>query len=135
MAHLGVSSKPGIAVTSPSIPVHRGVQQGSVLFVMDKLLPQLSDERRDIFFCGLYLGGAAHVDDVRTIASSATIAEVQGGVISEFAHNNSLLVNREKTEVVKIAVKKCSNENQEQLTSHNSTVSPLPQTKCLIFMW
>ena len=64
--------------------------------------------------------------DVRTIASSAAIAEVQGGVISEFAHNNGLLVNREKTEVVRIAVKKCSNENQEQQTSHYSTqLSPL----------
>ena len=62
--------------------------------------------------CGLYLGGAAHADDVRTIASSAAIVEVQGGVISEFVHNSGLLVNREKTEVVRMAVKKCSNENQ-----------------------
>ena len=128
------------SVTSPSIPVHRGVQQGSVLsptfflVVMDKLLLQLSDERCGISICGLYLGGAAHADDVRTIASSAAIAEVQGGVIFEFAHNNGLLVNREKTEVVRMAVKKCSNENQVQLTYHNSTVSTLPQTKCLGFM-
>ena len=129
------------SVMSPSIPVHRGVQQGSVLsptfflVLMDKLLHQLSDERCGISICGLYLGVAAHADDVRTIASSAAIAEVQGGVISEFAHNNGLLVNREKTEVVRIAVKKCLNENQEQQSSHNSTVSTLPQAKCLGFMW
>ena len=129
------------SVMSPSIPVHRGVQQGSFLsltfflVVMDKLLHQLSDERCGISICGLYLGGAAHVDDVRTIASSAAIAEVQGGVISEFAHKNSLLVNREKTEVVRIAVKKCLNENQEQQTSHNSTASTIPQAKYLGFMW
>ena len=128
------------SVESSSIPVHRGVQQGSVLsptfflVVMYKLLLQLRDERCGISICGLYLGGAAHADDVRTIASSAAIAEVQGGVISEFAHNG-LLVNGVKTEVVRIAVKKCSNVNQEQLTSHNSTVSTLPQAKRLGFMW
>ena len=99
---------------------------------MDKLLHQLSDERCGVSICGLYLGGAAHADDVRTIASFAAIAEVQRGVISEFAHNNGLQVNGEKTEVVRIAVKKCSNVNQEQLTSHNSTFSTLPQAKCML---
>ena len=56
------------SVMSPSIPIHRGVQQGSVLsptfflVVMDKLLLQLSGERCGISICGLYLGGAAHAD-------------------------------------------------------------------------
>ena len=53
----------------------------------------------------------------------------------QILQNLHSLVNREKTEVVRIAVKKCSNVNQEQLTSHNSTVSTLPQAKCLGFMW
>ena len=50
--------------------VSRGVQQGSVLSptffltVMDELLTGLTDTST---VCGLYLGGAAHTDDVRAM--------------------------------------------------------------------
>ena len=70
-------------VSSSPFSVHRRVQQGSVLSptfslaVMDKFLHQLSDERCGISIFGLYLSGAAHVDDIKSIATSATITEVQ----------------------------------------------------------
>ena len=71
-----------------SSPIHilRGVQQGSVLspiffvVIMDDLLHQLSHSGCGASICRLYLGGAAHADDVRAIASSTSGAEAQGAI-------------------------------------------------------
>ena len=62
-----VKSRPNL---SDPFPITRGVQQGSVLsptfflIVMDKLLSQLKETSSGTSLCGLYLGGAAHADDV-----------------------------------------------------------------------
>ena len=71
------------------------MQQGSVLsptsffIVMDKL-QQLKDSSAGLSICGLYLGGTAHADDVRAIASSASATEEQGQIIQDFAIENGL---------------------------------------------
>lgn len=43
------------------------------LVVMDKLLQQLSEENCGVYICGLYLGCAAHADDVSAITTSTTL--------------------------------------------------------------
>ena len=104
--------KSGSTLSAP-FAVTRGVQQGSVLsptfflIVMDKLLQQLKATSAGLSICGLYLGGAAHADDVRAIASSASVTKEQGQIIHDFAVENGLKLNSEKTEIVNpTAVKK-----------------------------
>ena len=69
--------------------------------------------------CGLYLGGAAHADDVWAIASSATAAEQQSQIINDFAVCNGLKLNSNKTEVVRIAQSKSRGQHQLQLMHHS----------------
>ena len=74
--------------------------QGSVLsptfflIVMDKLLHSLSEEKVGVSICNLYLGGAAHADDVTTVATSVKAAEEQGAHILKFASDHGLTLNR-----------------------------------------
>ena len=124
-----------------SSPIHilRGVQQGSVLspifflVIMDDLLHQLSQSSCGASICRLYLGGAAHADDVRAIASSTSGAEAQGAIISDFSSKHGLHLNSTKTEIVKI-----SNNTQappEQISLTGPSVTTLHQAKCLGFLW
>ena len=89
--------------------ISQGVQQGSILsptfflVVMDKLLFELNEKKAGISIYDLYLGGAAHVDDVRSIATSANTAKEQSLLISDFTSNNGLTLNMPETEVVKIS--------------------------------
>ena len=124
---------------SPAFSVSRGVQQGSVLsptfflIVMDKLLNRLRDEQAGVSIEGLFLGGAAHADDVRTIASSLASAEAQGALILEFATQNGLSLNQSKTEIVKVS--KSQNPGHAQLHILDSVVDTIPHAKCLGFHW
>ena len=123
------------SIISPAIPILRGVQQGSVLspifflVIMDDLLHQLSQSNYSALICRLYLGSAAHADDMRAIAASISAAETQGTIISDFSLTHDL----EKMEVVKI-----SNSTQvplDQISLSCSSVTTLHQAKCLGFLW
>ena len=123
---------------SSHFPISRGVQQGSVLptfflVVMDKLLSELSGMKAGVSICELYLGGAAHADDVRTVATSAKGAEELGLLISDFAGNNGLTLNRSKTEVVKISRNHSSADNSLMLL--NTSIPIVAQAKCLGYQW
>ena len=83
--------------------------------------------------CGLYLGGAAHVDDVRAIASSATAAKQQSQIIHDFAVGNGLMLNSNKTEVVRKAQSKSRGQNQLQPVHHS--IETIPQAVCLGYLW
>ena len=137
-SNLSAVVKSGSALSSP-FKVSRGVQQGSVLsptffvIVMDKLLQQLKETSAGLSICGLYLGGAAHADDVRAITSSASGAEKQGQIIHDFATENSLRLNSGKTEIVRISQSK-SRETQ-QLKVLNFTIETVPHATCLGYMW
>ena len=72
------------------------------------------------------------MDDVRALASSVSAAEEQGWIISEFAAQNSLHLNSEKTEVVKISK---SNNKREPLHLPGHTVETTPQAVCLGYVW
>ena len=137
--NLTVVVKSASSLSHP-FPVTRGVQQGSVLspntfflIVMDKLLNQLRECSAGTSVHGLYLGGAAHVDDIRVLASSASIAEEQGLMISDFASQNGLHLNNEKTEVVKIS--KSNNDKSELLHLPGHAVETIPQAVCLGYLW
>ena len=67
---------------------------------MDKLLFKLNEKKVGISIYDLYLGGAAHADDVRSIATSAQTAKEQSLLISDFASNNDLTLNMSKTEAL-----------------------------------
>ena len=75
---------------------------------MDKLLLLLKKSSAGLSIGGLYLGGASHADDVRAIASSASAAEEQSQFIQNFAIENGLKLNHEKTEIVRISQSKSS---------------------------
>ena len=127
------------SATSTLIPILRGVQQGSVLsptlflVVMDELFHRLSEKDCGASICQLFLGGAAHADDVRSIATSKFVAEAQGAIISDFSSENGLHLNRAKTEIVKVSNSTFS--TPEHLPLVDSTVTTLPQAKCLGFLW
>ena len=112
------------------------MQQGSVLsptfflIVMDKLLQQLKETSAGLSICGLYPGGAAHVDDVHAIASSASVTKEQGQIIHDFAVENGLKVNSEKTEIVEI-----SQSNRDHLHLVDHTIETVPQAVCLGYLW
>ena len=116
-----------------------GVQQGSVLSptffltIMDKLLQRLKETSAGVSLCGLYLGGAAHADDVRAIATSATVAEQQSQIIQSFATCHGLKFNSDKSEVVKISQSNSRGQNQLQLTHHSTNT--VPQAICLGYHW
>ena len=98
---------------------------------MDELLQKLCEENCGTSTCGLYLGGAAHANDVRAIASSVTTAETQGALISEFSFENGLRLNKGKMKIVeKLPI-------QTTLTMNNleSTISTLHQARWLGFLW
>ena len=89
-----------------SLPILHGVQQGSMLsptlslVIMDKLLHSLKHDNAEVSICSLYLWGAAHADDVRTIATSTQGATEQSKIVSKFASDNGLKLNASKTEIV-----------------------------------
>ena len=51
---------------------------------------------------GLFLGGTAHADDVRAIATSTLASEAQGN-ISNLSHQNGHSLNYSITEIVKVS--------------------------------
>ena len=130
--------KSGSALSAP-FPVSRGVQQGSVLsptfflVVMDKLLLLLKESSAGLSIGGLYLGGASHADDVRAIASSASAAEEQSQFIQNFAIENGLKLNHEKTEIVRISQSKSSENHQLQIL--DLTIETVPHATCLGYTW
>ena len=95
---------------------------------MDKLLRQLQETSPGTSIRGLYLGGAAHADDVRAIASSAIIAEEQSRIIQDFSTDN-LKLNGEKTEIVKLSRSNSHEKDCLHLLDH--TVETTPQAVCL----
>ena len=94
---------------SDSYPITRGVKQGSVLspilflMVIDTLLGNLRQNKAGISMYGTYIGGAAHADDLRTIAASKDSIVQQYSIINQFTEGNHLRLNLSKTEVIKIS--------------------------------
>ncbi len=91
----------------------------------------MSKEQVGVSFDGPFLEGAAHTDDVRTIAASSAAAEAQGVLISDFWVQNGLSLNQSKTEIVKIS--KHPNPGHDQLHFLDTVVDTIPHAKCFEF--
>ena len=119
-------------------PIARGVKQGSILSpilfltVVDILLRDLKKEDAGLSIYGSFVGGAAHADDLRTIAPSKSTISKQINIIENFTSQNHLTLNSEKTEIIKIS--HCRPEN-EKINLSNCTISVSTEAKCLGVWW
>ena len=94
---------------SDPFPISRGVKQGSVLspllflIAVDPLLKTLKCKHAGLSIHGNFMGGAAHADDLRTIATSKCSVVEQANIINKFTSGNHLKLNSSKTEIIRIA--------------------------------
>ncbi len=82
---------------------------------------------------GFFLGGTAHADDVRAIATSITAAETQGYIMSDFAQNHDLFLNQSKSEIVEFS--NCQASCQSQIHLPNANFTTVFTAKCLGYHW
>ena len=67
---------------------------------MDDLLRQLTESSQGPTIEGLFLGGFAHADDIRTLGSNINTVENQAKMVEDFTQQHGLKINAGKTEVV-----------------------------------
>ena len=90
---------------SPSFALGRGVRQGSILspalflLVMDPLLRQLQSLSLGATV-NMFAGGFMHVDDIRTLAASASTLKTQMSTVTKFTEENFLKLNATKCEII-----------------------------------
>ena len=99
------------------------------LIVVDTLLKDLRHNEAGLSLLGLFVGGAAHADDIRTIATSTSQISSQVSIINDFTSRNSLKVNSSKTEIVRISRQPFLPEQIE--LSPTNIITTLPVAKCL----
>ena len=103
------------------------------LIVMDELLHSLRSNKSGISISNLYLGGAAHADDVTAVSTSVAVANCQSLLISDFASHHGLKLNNPKTEVVKFSQNKASHDTTISLLG--SSICVAHEAKCLGYTW
>ena len=82
---------------------------------------------------GLFVGGAAHADDIRTIATSTSQISSQVSIINDFTSRNRMKDNSSKTEIVRISRQPFLPEQIE--LSPTNIITTLPEVKCLGTWW
>ena len=80
----------------------RGMKQGSFLSptLFLPLLQQLEASGLGLTINSFYVGGFAHADEIRTLATTVETLEAQVGLVRQFCAANFLQVNVQKCEVV-----------------------------------
>ena len=123
---------------SDSYSISRGVKQGSILspilflIIINTPLGNLRREEAGISICGTFVGGAAHVDDLRTIATSKDCISQQYSIIDQFTSNNHLKLNLSKTEIIEISRHLSA---PEQIHLPQLDISTTSSAKCLSVCW
>ena len=94
---------------SDPLSISRGVKQGSALspllflIAVDPMLKTLKFKQAGLSIHGNFVGGAAHADDLRTIATSKCSVIEQADIIDKFTFSNHLKLNSSKTEIIRIS--------------------------------
>ena len=70
---------------------------------MDEMLREMSANGAGVSIVGLYLGSAAHADDIRSLSQTRSDTESQAATLVNFTTNNGLQINANKTEVVALS--------------------------------
>ena len=124
---------------SQPFTLQRGVRQGSVLspilflLVIDPLLQQMESRNLGPSFAGLFLGACAHADDVRTVTSSLQCLDKQVKLVQNFATQNGLQLNTQKSEIM-IAASTCL-ANEVVCTIESNRIEAKHSIKCLGYWW
>ena len=127
--------------SSSPFTLQRGERQGSILspslflLVMDPLLKQLQSASLGLSIHNTYAGGYLHADDIRTLACSYSSMEAQIAMVSQFASDNFLTLNKSNCEVVIISA---SAPKHTATTSSHVVYHSFPiqdEAKCLGYIW
>ena len=63
---------------------------------MDEMLKKMSANVAGVSTAGLYLGSAAHADDIRSLSQTTSATESQAATLINFTNNNGLQINSSK---------------------------------------
>ena len=117
----------------------RGVRQGSVLsptlslMVMDEMLKEMSANGAGVSIVGLYLGSAAHADDIRSLSQTISATKSKAATLVNFTTNNGLQINACKTEVVALSMTNHTPNFTFSVAGHQ--IGTKPEAKCLGYWW
>jgi len=100
---------------------------------MDEMLRVMTTMNSGVSIAGLYLGTAAHADDVRSLSQTVAAAENQASTLAEFTINQGLKINANKTEIV--ALSRGHHTPSLSLTIAGTPVSIKNEAKCLGYWW
>ena len=123
---------------SDPFSISRGVKQGSVLspllflIAVDPLLKTLKYKHAGLSIHGNFIGGAAHADDLRTIATSKCSVVEQADIIDKFTSGNHLKLNSSKTEIIRIAY---CHPQDDFISLFSSNIDIVTEGKCLGTWW
>ena len=81
---------------------------------------------------GLYLGSAAHADDIRSLSQTISATESQAATLVNFTTNNVLQINACKTEVVVLSM---TNAPNFTFSVAGHQVGTKQEAKCLGYWW
>ena len=125
---------------SPSFALGRGVRQGSILspalflLVMDPLLRQLQSLSLGATVNNMFAGGFMHVDDIRTLAASASTLKTQMSTVTKFTEENFLKLNATKCEII-IFKKSFTGMEEKNLEVSKNSFSMGSEVTCLGYQW
>lgn len=71
---------------------------------MDSLLKEFRYNTAGMCLCGSFVEGAAHADDICTMAQSTAGLAQQAAIIDKFTETNLLHLNASKTEIICVSM-------------------------------
>ena len=72
------------------------------LITIDELLKDFRAQNAGLSVLGSFVGGAAHADNLRTIATTTDTIATQANIIDAFTSTNSLKLNQTVTDILNL---------------------------------